>query len=117
MAFDLRRLLGLDHPQSRPQQRPSAPVNIPLQPQHGQPEDAGFVPGQQLPVRQNADVAHFQGQPDLQGGQYNPGFTPLQNSGFGPSVQQPTQTYWQNTDQRRRNMINPQVDDSGYNYL
>lgn len=53
---------------------------------------------------------------EMQGGQFNPGYTPLQNSGFGQNVQQPVQTNWQNTDGQLRNMVNPQVKDTGYSW-
>lgn len=104
MAFDLRRLLGLDHPQAPPprQQLPmaqhQAPVQQPLQvqPQHA-PANLG------VPYSPNADSGLGQG------GAFNPGFTPLQNSGFGaqgtPQIgafNQPTQQVFDPQNNRRQ---------------
>lgn len=52
----------------------------------------------------------------MQGGQYNPGLTPMQGSqGVGP-MQGGQDVYWQNLDGVRRNMYNPQVSDNGFFY-
>lgn len=40
----------------------------------------------------------------------------VQGVGSMPQQLQAPQTYWQNTDQRLRNMLNPQVEDDGYYY-
>lgn len=82
-------------------------AHFPMQPQ-GLPEDAGYMNGPQGPVPMNMDVAHFQNpqiqQPNwqqrrvmggVQGGNYNPGQIPLQQSNIryrqGP---QPTQPWY-----------------------
>jgi hypothetical protein len=41
---------------------------------------------------------------DMQGGQYNPGYVPLQQSPVN----------WQNVGVRGQDMVNPQVQDNGY---
>lgn len=74
-------------------------------------EDDALVNGPQGPVPLNADVAHFRG------GMPQQGFG-MQVQGVGqmqPQLQAP-QTYWQNTDQRRRNMVNPQANQYGIDY-
>lgn len=68
----------------------------------------GRMPSPNLGVSTGGNLQQFQGNKrsyGLQGGNFDPGATPLQNSGFGPS----------GNPQIARH-INPQVKDNGYNY-
>jgi hypothetical protein len=92
--FDLRKLLGLDHPQQHQQAHPQTQPAQYAQYMNQDGSGGGFGPNNpsQLQVQRqhspaNLGVPYGQnptGEVLNQGGQYNPGFTPLQNSGFGP---------------------------------
>lgn len=96
MAFDLRRLLGLDvetaHPQHHTQVRP---VNHPYNAPGTVYEDGSSQPN--LQVHSNMHAANlgvpYSQAPDsglAQGGTYNAGFTPLQGSFGAGAFQQQT---------------------------
>lgn len=61
-------------------------------------EDAGLVNGPQGLHPMNADIASFRTRNPM------------------PTMIQAPRTFWQNTDLRQRNMVNPQIDQLGIDY-
>lgn len=61
-------------------------------------EDAGLVNGPQGLHPMNADIASFKTRNPM------------------PTMIQAPRTFWQNTDLRQRNMVNPQIDQLGIDY-
>lgn len=88
------------------------PQGIPLG-GRGMTEDNGLSYGPQGPVPMNMDIAHFRGGGMPQGGQFNPGYNPLQNHNIVPYQLSPQPTS-QNVQNWRHQ--NPQLSDDGYFY-
>jgi hypothetical protein len=133
----LRQMLGDDEIQRKPQTRATARpaqrmgayedgsgVNMGQRPQRqqgvplntrGRYEDSQMVRGAQGLVPLSADVGRLYGSEDIgqSEGTLNAG-RQLQRP-VAPQV--PMQTYWQNTDGRMRNMINPQAEDDDNYYF